>query len=186
MRSTARGRYLLEHALQRFRRGGPAQQPRGRADSELLDFRVTRVESLPEFHGEPVLYGNMSHSVTGWRELIRTNETVLASFEGEHRAGSPAVIGNEKARYVGTLPCGEFLSKLMGDTLGWAGVASLTDLGDLRLARRGVLHFAFNYGSSSATVSAADDAIFLVGKRELAPVDVAIWMQREEEELVAG
>jgi beta-galactosidase len=40
-------------------------------------------------HSEPVLYGNASHPVTGWRELIRTTEPVLATFEGEHRPGSP-------------------------------------------------------------------------------------------------
>lgn len=154
----------------------PADLPPGPL-ADLLDFRVTRVESLPDYHSEPVLYGNASHPVTGWRELIRTNETVLATFEGEHRPGSPAVIGNDRARYVGTLPRGEFLAKLMGDTLGWAGVGSLPDLGDLRLARRGRLHFAFNYGSSSAVVPAGADATFLVGGRQLAPVDVAIWTE---------
>jgi beta-galactosidase len=65
----------------------------------------------------------------------------------------------------------------MGDTLGWAGVGSLPDLGDLRLARRGRLHFAFNYGSSSAAVPAGADATFLVGGRQLASVDVAIWTE---------
>ena len=154
----------------------PADLPPGPL-AALLDFRVTRVESLPDFHGEPVLYGNASHAVTGWRELIRTGETVLATLEGEHRTGSPAVIGNDKARYVGTLPRGEFLSRLVGDTLGWAGVANLPDLGDLRLARRGRLRFAFNYASSPATVPAAATATFLVGSRTLGPVDVAIWTE---------
>lgn len=156
----------------------PADLPPGPL-AELLDFRVMRVESLPDFHDEPVLYGNASHPVTGWRELIGTSETVLATFEGEHRTGSPAVIGNEKARYVATLARGEFLSKLMGDTLDWAGVKSLPDLGDLRLARRGRLHFAFNYGSTPATVPASDAATFLIGERKLDPVDVAIWTEDE-------
>lgn len=154
----------------------PADLPPGPL-ADLLDFRVTRVESLPDFHDEPVLYGNTSHNVTGWREQIRTGETVLATFEGAHATGSPAVIGNERTRYVGTLPRGEFLTKLVGDTLGWAGVAMLPDLGDLRLARRGRLHFAFNYGSALATVPASSAATFLVGGRELASVDVAIWTE---------
>ena len=156
----------------------PADLPPGPL-ADLLDFRVTRVESLPDFHHETVLYGNTSHQTTGWRETIRTAETVLATFEGDHRPGAPAVIGNEKTRYCAILPRGEFLLKLMGDTLGWAGVESLANLGDLRIARRGNLHFAFNYGDVDATVPAADDAIFLVGERELAPVDVAIWVQRD-------
>ena len=154
----------------------PADLPPGPL-AELLDFRVTRVESLPAFHSEAVLYGNTSHTTTGWRELIRTTETVLATFEDGHRPGAPAVIGNDRTRYVGTLPRDEFLLKLMADTLGWAGVGSLPDLGDLRLARRGRLHFAFNYGATPATVPAAAGAMFLVGARELAPVDVAIWTE---------
>ncbi|WP_313530991.1 beta-galactosidase [Shinella sp.] len=155
----------------------PADLPPGPL-ADLLDFRVTRVESLPDYHSEPVLYGNTSHPLTGWRELICTTETVLATFEGEHRRGSPAIIGNERTRYVGTLPRGEFLATLMGDTLGWAGVRSLPDLGDLRLARRGKLHFAFNYGSTTTSVPASATADFLVGGRALAPVDVAIWTER--------
>jgi len=156
----------------------PADLPPGPL-ADLIDFRVTRVESLPEFHSEPVLYGNANHPVTGWRELIRTTETVLATFEGEHRPGSPAVIGNDRARYVATLPRGEFLTKLMGDTLGWAGVASLPDLGDLRLARRGRLRFAFNYGGRPVAVPAPASAEFLVSGREIGPADVAIWMEDE-------
>ncbi|KQV44495.1 MULTISPECIES: beta-galactosidase [unclassified Rhizobium] len=154
----------------------PADLPPGPL-GDLLDFRVTRVESLPDFHRETVLYGNSSHQTTGWRETIRTTETVLASFEGDHRSGAPAVIGNDKARYAATLPRGEFLMTLMVDTLGWAGVESLSDLGDLRLARRGKLHFAFNYGASDATVPAAANAKFLVGDRKLSPVGVAIWTE---------
>jgi beta-galactosidase len=156
----------------------PADLPPGPL-ADLIDFRVTRVESLPEFHSEPVLYGNASHPVTGWRELIRTTETVLATFEGAHRPGSPAVIGNDRARYVATLPRGEFLTRLMGDTLGWAGVASLPDLGDLRLARRGRLRFAFNYAGGPAAVPASAEAEFLVGGRTIGPADVAIWMEDE-------
>ncbi len=144
---------------------------------DLLDFRVTRVESLPAFQSETVLYGNTSHQTTGWRETIRTTETVLATFQGDYRPDAPALIGNEKARYCATLPREEFLLKLMGDTLAWADVGSLPDLGDVRLARRGKLHFAFNYGNKAVTAPAAADATFLVGSRLVAPVDVAIWIQ---------
>ena len=154
----------------------PADLPPGPL-GDLLDFRVTRVESLPDFHRETVLYGNSTHQTSGWRETIRTTEAVLASFEGDHRSGAPAVIGNDKARYAATLPRGEFLMTLMTDTLGWAGVQTLPDLGDLRLARRGKLHFAFNYGASTATVPAPASAKFLVGDRRLSPVGVAIWTE---------
>ena len=68
----------------------PADLPPGPL-ADLLDFRVTRVESLPDFHSEPVLYGNTSHAVTGWRELIRTSGTAVTSTScaGTPPAASP-------------------------------------------------------------------------------------------------
>lgn len=142
---------------------------------DLIDVRVTRVESLPDFHEERVLHGNSTYPAGTWRETIRTGETVLATFEGAYRNGTPALVGNEKARYLATLPQTEFLLKLIGETLAWAGVETLPDLGDLRIARRGRLHFAFNYGPSPAAVPAKPGATFLVGESVLAPADVAIW-----------
>ncbi|MCZ4094472.1 beta-galactosidase [Sinorhizobium psoraleae] len=145
--------------------------------STLIDVSVARVESLPDFHKETVLYGNEIFEAGVWRESIRTGETVLATFDGEYRNGAPALVGNEKARYLATVARGDFLQKVIGDALGWAGVESLTELGDLRVTRRGRLLFAFNFGKATAEVPAAETATFHVGGRRLAPVDVAIWTE---------
>lgn len=154
----------------------PADLPPGPL-ADLIDMRVTRVESLPPFHVEDVLYGNETHSVTGWRETIRTGESVLATFDGDYRHGAPALIGNDKARYAATLPRGDFLMRLMEDSLGWAGVETLPDLGDLRIARRGRLRFAFNFGTADAKVPAPAGTRFLIGKAMIAPADLAVWME---------
>ncbi len=154
----------------------PADLPPGPL-SALLDVRVTRVESLPPFHTETVLYGNESHVAGGWRETIRTAETVLATFDGAYRNGSPAIIGNARARYVATLPKGDLLLKLMEDSLTWAGVETLPDLGDLRIARRGRLRFAFNFGMAAAEAPAPAETAFLVGSRMVAPADLSIWIE---------
>ncbi|MDK1493498.1 beta-galactosidase [Sinorhizobium sp. 7-81] len=145
--------------------------------SRLIDVSVARVESLPDFHKETVLYGNEIFEAGVWRESIRTVETVLATFDGEYRNGAPALVGNDKARYLATVARGDFLRKVIGDALGWAGVESLTELGDLRVTRRGRLRFAFNFGKATAEVPAAETATFHVGGRRLAPVDVAIWTE---------
>lgn len=136
------------------------------------------MESLPAYHEEPVLYGNASHPVTGWRELIRTSESVLATFEGTHRTGSPAVIGNERARFSWRAAAGR-VPDATGRRCAWLGRrCGSGDLGDLRLARRGRLHFALSSTAFAvATVPASASAAFLVGGRELAPVDVAIWTE---------
>lgn len=145
--------------------------------ARLIDVRVARVESLPEFHSETVLYGNETYEAGVWRETVRTSENVLASFDGAYRNGMPALVGNEKARYLAVAARGALLDKVIGDALGWAGVESLPDLGDLRVTRRGRLRFAFNFGRVSATVPAGASAEFYVGGRTLKPVDVAVWVE---------
>ncbi|MGF6175177.1 beta-galactosidase [Ensifer sp. 4252] len=143
----------------------------------LIDVSVARVESLPEFHGETVLYGNEIYPSGIWRETVRTSETVLATFESEYRNGAPALVGNDKARYMAAAARGDFLKKVINDALGWASVEALADLGDLRITRRGKLNFAFNYGKGAAEVPAGAGAVFHVGGRKLGPVDVAIWTE---------
>lgn len=145
--------------------------------AKLIDLSVSRVESLPEFHSERVLYGNETYAAGGWRETVRTEETVIASFDGPYRQGSPALVGNDKARYLAVAATGALLDKVIGDALGWAGLECLPDLGDLRVTRRGRLRFAFNFGQAPAEVPAAATAEFLVGNRSLKPVDVAIWTE---------
>jgi beta-galactosidase len=154
----------------------PATLPPGPL-AALLQMKVTRVESLPDYAPETVIFGNSRYTARRWRETIVTTERRLAHFEGAYRDGAPALIGNDKARYLATLPDLPLLQAIIADTLAWANVATLPDLGDLRLARRGGLHFAFNFGSSHAEVPANPGATFLLGTRSLGPVDVAIWRE---------
>lgn len=154
----------------------PANLPPGPL-SELIDVRISRVESLPDYHNEPVLFGNVQHRAKGWRESIVTSETVLATFEGSYRKGAPAYVGNDKTRYLATLPDAEFLRQIMVDALEWAGVARLPDLGDLRIARRGSLTFAFNFGAETADIPASSGARLLIGDRRVKPADLAVWME---------
>ena len=51
----------------------------------------------------------------------------------------------------------------------------LPDLGDLRIARRGGLTFAFNFGPDAAEAPAPVGAQFLIGTRRIAPADLAVW-----------
>lgn len=143
----------------------------------LLAMKVTRVESLPSAKGEPVLFGNRSFDSGTWRESIETSEPVLATFAGTYRTGAPAFIGNEKARYLATLPSQDLLFSILRDSLDWAGVEWMPDLGDIRLTRRGELTFAFNFGTQPADLPVTEDAEILIGSRHIAPCDVTIWRQ---------
>lgn len=142
----------------------------------LIDLSVLRVESLPAFHSETVIYGNQAYAAAAWRETIRTSETVLAHFESAYRDGAPALVGNDKARYLTTVPETALVNTLLADTLDWAGVAKLPDLGDLRLARRGALRFAFNFGPTATTLPDNASRTYLVGSADLPPAGVSIWI----------
>lgn len=145
--------------------------------SALIDMSVTRVESLPDYHRETVRFGNQTHAARAWRETVVTSEIVLAYFNGAYRDNAPALIGNDKARYLATLPSIDLLLAIMSQTLAWAGVPSMPDLGDVRLSRRGALCFAFNYGPTPTDLPAPAAAQFHLGSRRLAPTDVAVWSE---------
>ena len=143
--------------------------------ARLIDLRVTRVESLPDYHEEFLTIGNRRLTARRWRETVETREAVLGTFDGAYRGGTPALIGNERARYLAALPTPDSLTEIMADALDWAGVARLPDLGDLRITRRAGLTFAFNYGPEPAEVPATATARFHIGARVLPPVGVAVW-----------
>ena len=141
----------------------------------LIALRVTRVESLPDWHAEAVAMGNRSLAARRWRETVETAEPVLARFRGPYREGAPALIGNDRARYLATLPDPEGLLHVLHDTLQWAGIEPMPDLGDLRLARRGGVTFAFNFGPDPAPAPAPRGARFVLGASTIAPADLAAW-----------
>ncbi|MCT8329406.1 beta-galactosidase [Albidovulum sediminis] len=154
------------------------QTPEGLAPGPLramLDMRVSRVESLPGYHAETVMLGNLALPAHRWRETVETREEVLATFAGDHRGGSPALLGNDRARYLAALMPPEGLLPVITGALDWAGVAWQPDLGDIRLTRRGEVTFAFNYGPDPATAPAPAGARFLIGGRVLPPAGVAAW-----------
>ncbi|EAR51790.1 putative beta-galactosidase protein [Oceanicola granulosus HTCC2516] len=144
----------------------------------LIELRVTRVESLPDWHSESFLMGNASHAARRWRETIESDAEVLATFEGAYREGTPALVGNDRARYLATLPGDEGLRHVLEDTLRWAGVDTLPDLGpDLRLTRRGNVTFAFNFGCEPAAAPAPPEATFHLGAARIPPAGVAAWSE---------
>lgn len=157
----------------------PADLPPGPL-RRLIAMRVTRVESLPEWHVEAVSMGNGTFLGRRWRETIETSECVIARFHGAYRDAAPALVGNDRFRYLATLPDPKGLDAVLGDALAWAGVPTLPDLGDLRIARRGSLTFAFNFGPDEAIAPAPEGARFVLGDRAIAPADLAAWTTPEQ------
>ncbi|WP_299346988.1 beta-galactosidase [uncultured Maritalea sp.] len=152
----------------------PDQLPPGHFQ-QLIDVEVTRVESLPEYADDPIEFDGKTYRADGWRESLSTHETALAHFTSKYRHGSPAIIGNDKCRYVATQLYGNFLMHFMQDCLTWAEVASLGDIGDLRFVKRGKLTFVFNFGDDTREVEVPPNADILLGQKNIPPADLLVW-----------
>lgn len=151
--------------------------------AQLVNVRVVRVESLPDWHTETVIVGNCAVSAWRWRETIETSEMVLGHFQDSYRDQHPAYVGNDRFRYLATLPDPSGLRVILQETLEWAGISTCADLGDLRLSRRGPLTFAFNFGPDLAAVPAPTEAVFHLGDRTIARCGVAAWSVPETPEI---
>ena len=144
--------------------------------SDLTGLRVLRVESLPDLAAERVrLTNGETHGFTGWREIVETDQDVIARFESPYRNGSPAAVRSARATYLAMIPRKGLLHAIVAETLDWAGVIG-SDLGpDVRITRRGGLTFAFNFGDVAVTLPEDKSRRFLVGQASIGPCDLAIW-----------
>ncbi len=144
--------------------------------SDLTGLRVLRVESLPDLAAERVrLTNGETHGFTGWREIVETDQDVIARFESPYRDGSPAAVRSARATYLAMIPRKGLLHAIVAETLDWAGVIG-SDLGpDVRITRRGDLTFAFNFGDVAVTLPEDKSRRFLVGRASIGPCDLAIW-----------
>jgi beta-galactosidase len=147
----------------------PASLPPG-LPKDILDARVTRVESLP--HAAPVAIEGIAGDVRLWREFVETGpacETLLRTEDG-----SPLLLRQGNFHYIAGWPDPHAMVPIVGALAGNAGldVAHLPE--GLRLRRAGNLLFGFNYGPEPVDVSPFfGKGEFLLGGAELPPSGVA-------------
>jgi beta-galactosidase len=67
------------------------------------------------------------------------------------------------------------LDVVLADAADRAGLATALLAEGVRVSRRGDLLLAVNYAPELRLAPAPDDAVFLVGGRELPPAGVSIW-----------
>jgi beta-galactosidase len=145
--------------------------------AQLINVKVKRVESLPEYNQDLIVMDGQRYAVGNWRECIASDEQVLARFESSHRDQSPALVGNEKCCYGAANFSGAALEHLVNRLLSWAGVPMSSLDRDVRVTKRGPLHFAFNFGEHAAEVQTPEGAEILLGRAKIAPRDVVIWRE---------
>ncbi|WP_170330550.1 beta-galactosidase [Ruegeria arenilitoris] len=155
--------------------------PQNLAPGELADLvgvRVLRVESLPDLARESVrLQDGTQHEFTGWREIIETEHSIAACFSSAYRDGSPAIVQSDRAMYLAMIPRGPLLQTILTEALNWAGIPVTENNRDVRLARRGALVFAFNFGATPQILSDPEDRQYLVGTSEIPPYGVSVWIE---------
>ncbi len=146
------------------------------AYQRLLNLKVTRVETLP-----PMIQMTTENkaAIVDWRERIEADYAAQDAFEDgwgfHYRQG--------QYHYINACPQQPTLLKLFTERLQEAGIAHI-DLGrGLRIAQRGQLTMAFNYGPDITELS--DEVLahfgfnpnqgFLLGQKTLHVSDIGAW-----------
>lgn len=153
----------------------PDQLPPG-AFQQLIDLKVTRVETLPN---AIAMTTDKQTNVVDWRERIEASFPPEEQFEdgwGFHfRQG--------RVHYINACPDRESLISIMDARLTECGIEHVRLKDGLRITQRGELSFAFNYGPGPVEVPEHvleqyhfdTSAGFIIGQSPLAVGELCAW-----------
>jgi beta-galactosidase len=138
---------------------------------KVLPLRVTAVESLPNFHSEP-LDGEQG-AVTGWLEHVETSCEVRARL----RTGRGIWYRNGRFDYLAGNPDAKLMAHVLGAIATESGLSAVELPAGLRISRRGALGVAVNYAPEALRLpdQLAREGSILLGERLIQPTSVAIW-----------
>ncbi|QNB16971.1 beta-galactosidase [Paraburkholderia tropica] len=139
----------------------------------VLPLQVLEAESLRPTLAPALSLGDVSGAALHWREHVRANEgaQVDATFED----GWPALLSSGRVQYATAWLTHDLHRALLGAAARAAGLDTQTLPEGVRLARRGGLSFAFNFGEARVRAPAPEGAQFVLGAPELARGDVSAW-----------
>lgn len=148
----------------------PPELPPGRLQS-LIPLKVIRVESLRD----GLVEHGLGFEIHRWLEHL---DTALAP-EWALKKGRGVVYRHQHVRYLAAILDESSLRQLFKTIAREAGLQIFELPEGLRLRHLGALRFAFNY--STQTLSMGDvlpvNARMMLGKAELAPAEVAVWIE---------
>ncbi|KXT06639.1 hypothetical protein AC578_8496 [Pseudocercospora eumusae] len=154
-----------------------------------LPMRVTRVETPPVYAGSAVSYDGMRYNISyreEWIECARDNATSNAtmSYTSPHRPGKPAACVKNDLHYLAFNPPADLLVSYIGDVAAHAGIKDVlgrdvdkkNDLGaTLRLAKRGNLLWAINYGWDAQSPPDVDGDLIIGEEGHVPGAGVLVW-----------
>ena len=163
----------------------------GTSLQKRLPLRVTRIETPPTYAGSGVSYAGTQYNISFWEEWLvcpnnSTNTTVTYTSRHRKTANSPAACASsyDSLHYLGFNPPVEFLIAYLGDLAAGAGIKDLTgrlasaknDLGStMRLARRGDLLWAINYGEEAQSPPEVDGTLLIGKEGDVPAAGVVVW-----------
>lgn len=170
----------------------PGLNPSAGTIRSRLPVRVTRVETPPTYAGSGVSYAGSQYNISLWEEWItcsRDNATsnVTMEYTSRHRPGKPAACASEDMHYIGFNPPIELLVSYLGDVAAGAGIKDVTgraaarenDLGStLRLAKRGNLLWAINYGWEAQAAPEINGDLVIGEAGDVPAAGVLVWKLR--------
>jgi beta-galactosidase len=135
--------------------------------SQLLDVRVVRVDSLPDYAPVPIKSGG---HVFKWRDKIETTAEVY--FEAED--GWPVLVGRDRFFYLAALLDDDAHAKITRRLVDLAGLEPLDLPHGVRTRKCGATTFVFNYGLETHDLEALGfSGPFGLDGVKLAPAGVA-------------
>ncbi|MBO6503205.1 MAG: beta-galactosidase [Kordiimonadaceae bacterium] len=150
----------------------PASLPPGALQTEL-GVKVLSVETLRPDCPSTLSWQGKQYEATRWCEELEVVEgTEVVATYGD---GSPAIVSNDQFIYMGTLTDDLFLRDFMRVLCTDLGLQPVDMSTDMRIVRRGGLTFAFNYSAEAQPAPAPNNAVFVLGQRNVGPRDVSAW-----------
>lgn len=150
----------------------PATLPPGATIQKWLDFKVRRIDSLPEHSPVPLKNGG---EVKCWREFVIAGEAV--KVHATTADGEAFHISDQRGRvhYITGWADAETHKALYGALARQAGLATLDLHPDVRLRDSGNMRFVFNHGPEAIEVSSELQGYqLLIGTAQLEPCGVIV------------
>jgi beta-galactosidase len=138
---------------------------------KVLPLKVTAVESLPDFHSEPIEFEQ--GAITGWLEHVETSCEVRARLP----AGRGIWFRNGRFDYLAGNPDAKLMAHVLGALATESGLSAVELPAGLRISRRGALGLAVNYAPEALRLpdQLAREGTLVLGERLMQPTSVAIW-----------
>ena len=139
----------------------------------LIALNVLSVETLRESCTQDITYNNKQYKGFSWLEELQVmgDTETLAHYTN----GGSAIVQNTHLTYIGALIDAPLLLCLLKDILVKHNVNMIALPEDVRLVQRGNYGILCNYGATIASVSLDFAVQFVVGSKDIAPRDVAVF-----------